>query len=395
MHDRIRELVEREIPALTELRRDLHSHPELGLQEHRTSGVVARELAAVGIDHQTGLAGGTGVLAHIRGASPTAIALRADMDALPIEEITGVPWASRVSGVMHACGHDGHTTILIGAARVLAQIARERPLARGVTLVFQPAEECLDGAARMIADGCLKGRLGPPVDEIYGLHGWPFLPVGTIGVRNGALLAAGDFFTVTLRGKTAHAGWPHLSADVIVAMSAIISSLQSIVSRNSDPNEPVVVSVCKIRAGEALNVLPPTATFEGTIRTLGGRSREHTLDRFRTIVEQIAGAHGCEASINMLYGCPATINEPVATDSVRSAVRATSSATLAEVGEPCMGGEDFAWYGDHARASFFLLGLRGKDASTMPSLHDGAFDFNDDALALGIETLCRVALGET
>ncbi|MSR28233.1 MAG: amidohydrolase [Phycisphaerales bacterium] len=386
------QLIAREIPSLIELRHDLHAHPEVGLCEKRTSALVMRELAACGIEHEGALAGGTGVIAHISGRNPDAVALRCDIDALPISEETGLPYTSRVQGVMHACGHDGHTAIMIGTARVLAAIARESLPPRGVTMLFQPAEESLGGASRMIDDGCLAGRLGPPVSEIFGLHGWPWLPLGAIGVRNGPLLAAGEFFTVTIKGRGSHAGWPHLSHDVIVAMAATITSLQTIVSRSTDPCDSVVVSVCRIRAGDALNVLPKDLVFEGTIRTLGGQARTRTMDRFREVIDLVARAHECTATISFDVGCPATVNDAAATDAVRRAAAQMGPTTLVEVVEPSMGGEDFAWYGQQVPASFFLIGLRPRDESSMPGLHHPAFDFNDDAIAVGVEAMCRLAL---
>ena len=387
-------IIGRELPSLVALRHDLHAHPEIGLEEKRTAARVSKELTDAGVEHLTGLAGGTGILAHIPGASPRTMALRADMDALPIAEETRLPYASTCPGVMHACGHDGHTTILVGAARILASFARAKALPRSVTLLFQPAEENLDGAPRMISDGALSGRLGGPVESIYALHGWPWLEVGSIGVKDGPVMAAGDFFSITLAGRGSHAAWPHLAHDVVVAMAATVASLQTIVSRSTDPCTSAVVSVCRIRAGDALNVLPQQLVFEGTIRTLGGDARARTLARFDEIVTLTARAHQCEATIRYTVGCPATINDASATNAVRRAVACMAGAQVHEVTDPSMGGEDFAYYGEHARASFYLLGLRPRGADSMPSLHHPLFDFNDDAIAAGVESMVRLAIAQ-
>jgi amidohydrolase len=391
--DNLTALIAQEIPSLIALRRDLHAHPEVGLAEHRTAARIAHELSAARIEHVTGLAGGTGVVAHFPGAGSRAVALRADIDALPIAEESGLPYASTCPGVMHACGHDGHTAILIGAARVLATLASSERFPRPITLLFQPAEENLDGALRMIADGALAGRIGSPVEEIYALHGWPWLDVGTIGVRDGPVMAASDFFSIALEGRGSHAAWPHLAHDVVVAMSAIISGLQTIVSRSMNPCTSAVVSVCRVRAGDALNVLPQRLVFEGTVRTLGGADRARALERFEAIVHQTAAAHQCRATIKWTIGCPATVNNLEATNHVRRVIAEMPSAKLHEVTEPSMGGEDFASYGEHARASYFVLGLRPRGSESMPALHHPAFDFNDDAIAIGVEAMVRIAIG--
>ncbi len=386
------QLIQNELPSLIALRHDLHSHPEIGLCEKRTSQVIQRELLAAGIDFQSGLGGGTGVLAHLPGVGEKSIGLRADIDALPIIEETGLAYASQNPGFMHACGHDGHTTILIGVARVLAKLTAISPLPRPVTLLFQPAEENLGGATRMIDDGCLTGRLGPSISEIYGLHCWPWLPVNSIGVRNGPLLASTDYFSITVHGCGSHAAWPHLSHDPIIAMAAIITALQTIVSRNTDPSDAVVVSVCVATAGHAFNVIPQDGTLEGTIRTLNGQVRANTIKRIEEIANHAAKMHGCTANVKISSGCPPTINHPTATDTVRRAAQQISAVRLVEVENPFMGGEDFAFYGKEIPASFFLLGIQDPTLPSMPALHHPSFDFNDQAIATGIEAFCRVAL---
>ncbi len=392
----LRQLLSDELPALTALRRDLHRHPELSYQEHRTSQVVQRELAAAGIEFKAGLGKGTGVIAHLpatSGPARPAVGLRADMDALPIEERTGKPYASCTPGVMHACGHDGHTTILIGAARILAKLERPRP----VTFIFQPAEEGGGGGEVMCNEGALagdgKGGLGAPVDTIYGLHGWPTFEVGHVATRPGPLLAATDDFVVTVKGTQAHGAYPQYSADPIVASAHIITALQTIVSRNVGPLDSVVLTIGAINAGTADNIIPESVRFIGTMRTLSKAMRILGKKRFYEIVEGTAAALGCRADIAWHQGYPITANDPATTDRFFTLARATLGEDRVElVDNPTMGGEDFSYYGDHAKACFFFLGLRPKGATQVPTLHQPDFDFNDDALPTGIEMMVTLAL---
>ncbi|MSR68825.1 MAG: amidohydrolase [Phycisphaerales bacterium] len=389
----LKSLIARELPSLIALRHDLHAHPELGLEEHRTSQVIQRELAAAEVAFVAQVGGGTGVIGHLPGGAAKAVALRADIDALPITEETRLPYASTYAGVMHACGHDGHTTILIGAARVLAKLAAQKPLPRPVTFVFQPAEENLGGASRMIADGCLTGRIGPAVSDIYALHAWPWLPLHTVGVRVGPILASTDSFTVHVRGRGSHAAWPHLAHDPAIALAAIVTALQTIVSRTVDPTHAVVVSICTIRAGNTFNVIAEDGILQGTLRTLDLADRTHAIERIHHITHHGARMHGCEATVDFKTGCAATVNDATATEQVRAAVRDVSGTTLVEMPVAFMGGEDFASYGERVAASFFLLGIQANDASALSALHHPTFDFNDDAIGDGVETMCRIALG--
>ena len=388
----LKSLIAQELPSLVALRRDLHAHPELGLEEHRTSKVIARELTQANVSFCAQVAGGTGVLGHIPGTATHALALRADIDALPITEETGLVYASTTPGVMHACGHDGHTTILIGTARVLAKLAAQSTLPRPVTLVFQPAEENLGGASRMIADGCLTGRIGPAVSEIYGLHAWPWLPLHSVGVRTGPILASTDSFSIHVRGRGSHAAWPHLSHDPVVALASIVTAAQTIVSRTVDPTHAVVVSICIVNAGTAFNVIAQDALLQGTLRTLDRSDRTDAIARLHQIATHAAQMHQCEATVDFRTGCPATVNDAVATDHVRAAVRAVEGAALVELPVPFMGGEDFASYGEVVPASFFLLGMQADGAPPVQPLHHPSFDFNDDAIGVGIEAMCRIAL---
>ena len=390
-------MIGEEVASLVALRHDIHAHPELMYEEKRTSAIVQRELQAAGVSFIPDLAGGTGVLAAIAGKRDKAIALRADMDALPIIENTKLPYKSTIPGRMHACGHDGHTAILIGTARVLAKLAKEHELPHPITLFFQPAEEGGGGAARMIEDGCLDGsRIGAPVGGVFGLHGWPWMPLGCTGTRVGALLASSDRFVITVTGKGVHAAWPHLGRDPVLAAAAIIQSLQAIVSRAVDPIDSAVVSVCALEAGNAFNVIPQTATMKGTFRSIRQSTRDLIRSEIGRIASSLATAHGCSADIEFSEGYPMTFNDAAAVETFRTAARATvGEARVINVENPAMGAEDFSFYAERVPSCFFLLGLRGSDSAPVADLHSPNFDFNDGAIPIGIESFCRIALGDS
>jgi amidohydrolase len=379
-----------------DLRHDLHRHPEIGFAEHRTSERVQRELSSAGIPFRAGLARGTGVVAHIASGAPRgtpAVALRADMDALPIEERSGLPYASRIGGMMHACGHDGHTSILVGAGRVLAGLAHEGALPHDVLLLFQPAEEGGGGGRLLVEEGCLDGGIiGPPVSRVFGLHGWPWLPLGTAGIKEGVFFAASDRFTITVRGAGTHAAWPHEGRDPVLAASAIVMALQQIPARDRDPTEPVVVTACTFHAGKASNVIPPTAEVSGTIRTVSERTRTMVHARMQDVVAGIAAAHGCDAKCAIDDGFPLLRNDPIACEDVRRAVAACAPRIdAAELANPVMGGEDFSYYAQRVPSCFLALGLQDARHPQMPVLHADTFDFNDAALPYGVELMARLA----
>ncbi len=397
----LRAMIAGEMSDLLDIRHDLHAHPELMFEERRTCEVILGELSALGITHKTGLARGTGVLAHLpateRGSRPS-VALRADMDALPIVECTGRSYSSTHHGVMHACGHDGHTTILLGAARVLAKLTH-RP--NPVTFVFQPAEEGGAGGEQMCLDGCLEGAagrgFGPPVARMYGLHGWPQLPLGQIGTRPGPLLAATDEFTITVRGTQCHGAYPHLGSDSIVAGAHIVAALQTIASRNTSPTDSIVVTVGAFHGGTASNIIPAETTLIGTVRTLRDDTRAMARRRLFDLVQHTARAHACEAHVEWEEGYPVTHNDPkLATQVLGVAESAFGAAGSLLVENPSMGGEDFSYYGRHVPACFYFLGLcpPGLEPLGVPQLHQPDFDFNDQALAPGIEMMCRLALSD-
>ncbi len=386
----LREQIDTNIQRITEIRHDLHAHPELGYEEHRTSGVVQRELAAAGIAFKAGLAGGTGVLGFLPATKPNAktVALRADMDCLPIEENTGKSYASTVKGKMHACGHDGHTSVLIGAAQRLAQTP-ERP--NNLLFIFQPAEEGGAGGRKMCEDGVLEGRvLGKPVDMIFGLHGFPYLKVGEMGTKTGALLAAADWFEIEVRGKGGHAAMPNAGVDPVVVAAHIVTALQSIASRNVSPLDSIVVTIGVVKAGTAHNVIPDAATLVGTLRTLKPETRELGERRIKEIAATIAQAFGATAHVDFHRGYPITHNDARATAHLRSVLG--DSGLLPDEMPPVMGGEDFSFYGQHVPACFYWLGLLDSGQDKYPNLHAPEFDFNDAALPVGIDAMCRLAL---
>ena len=390
----IRSIIDAELPELIRLRRDLHAHPELGYEEFRTSERIRSTLQEAGVKFVADLAGGTGVLGFLPGSGSQAIGLRADIDALPLEEQTELPHASTIPGRMHACGHDGHTTMLLGAAKVLATLARDGMLPHPVAFVFQPAEEGGGGGRRMVEDGCLDGsRIDWPVARMFGLHGWPRMPLGTIGTKPGPLLAAADRFELTVHGTGGHAAFPHQTRDPIIAATAIITAFQSIVSRNVDPVDAAVVSTTVFQAGSAFNIIAPSARLAGTVRTLQESTRVMVRERMHTVAEQVAAAHGCRAALEYIDGYPVTRNdEHAAATFFRVAGRTVGEDRTVQVPSPFMGSEDFSFYCEAVPSCFFLLGLKPEGVDAVPDLHQPTFDFNDDAIATGVEIFCRLAL---
>lgn len=395
-------LIHDQLDEITKIRRDLHAHPEILFTEERTSRVVQEELGKLGIAYKTNMGGrepntGFGVVAHIPATVDNpgeCVGLRADMDALPIPEESDIAHKSTTPGKMHACGHDGHTSILIGVARVLMQI-EHRP--NPVTLVFQPAEEGGGGGDKMCRDGALDGDepngFGPPIARMYGLHGWPDFPLGTVATKKGALLAATDTFDITIKGVQGHAAYPHLCVDPVVAASHIITMAQSIASRTTRPTDSVVVTFGSVHAGSAYNVIPETCTLKGTVRTLDMDTRATTKSRFFEIVEQGAKAMGCDASIQWNDGYPVTKNDDAEAERIAQIAEQAELATNFEwVPEPGMGGEDFSYYALRVPSCFYLIGLSEPGRDPYPGLHTPSFDFNDRAIPIGMEMMCRLAL---
>ena len=368
---------------LTDFRRDLHSHPELGFHETRTAARVAGALRASGADVTEGV-GGTGVVASIRGAHPgsATVGLRADMDALSLVEETGLPYASRTPGVMHACGHDGHTTVLLGAAR---HLAAHPDFAGTVHVIFQPAEEGLGGAAAMIDDGLFERF---PCDAVYALHTAPGLPVGMIATGTGPLMAAGGTFDVTFAGTGGHGGQgAHLSPDLTVAQANYVMALQTIVSRSLPSAETAVVSVGYVRGGnpEAPNVMPAELSLGGTVRCYSEEIQALIDRRIEELADAIAAAYGCTATTRMSWVSPPLIN---ARDQVDIVARAATAAVGEELVftelDPITGGEDFAYMMQATPGALVFLGNGTATDGTTHNVHTPDYDFNDGAIPAGV-----------
>ncbi|MFL5340923.1 MAG: M20 family metallopeptidase [Gemmataceae bacterium] len=383
------------LPDITAIRHDLHAHPQLGYQESYASELVQTKLREWGIPFTAGLAQ-TGVVGWLEpseaAADMPAVGLRADLDALPIEEATALPYASTTPGVMHACGHDGHTSLLLGAAYILSKLRRKLP--RPVKLVFQPAEENGAGAQRMVEAGALAERVGGRrVAAMFGLHGSPLIPVGVVASKPGPLLAGCCDFDIVVHGSGGHAALPHLAADPVVAASAMVTALQTVVSRNTDPIEPAVVSVCGIHGGEANNVIPDTVKLFGTIRSHYDSVFEKTQLRMLDLVQATARGYGCRAEVAFTPSYPPVHNDPAATELADLvAVKTVGPEAFMRLDRAYMASEDFAFYGRVVPSCFSFIGLIPTGLDSHPMLHTPQFDFTDAALETGIRLMCGYAL---
>jgi amidohydrolase len=368
------------------LRHEIHENPELLYEESGTAERVLKHISPIeGLEIRTGVAE-TGIVVTLGGEKTgPCVALRADMDALPIEETGNVLYKSKVPGKMHACGHDGHTSCLVGAVKVLSEIRDD--LAGPVKFVFQPAEEGGAGGKRMCEEAVLEN---PKVDAIFGFHGWPALVQGEIGIHEGAFLASSDTFDVTITGVGAHAAFPHLGVDPIVVASHAVTAIQSIVSRNTDPLQSAVVTVGEIKAGTTYNIIPQTATLKGTIRALDQTVREATHERLKTVIEKTAEAFGASAEVVNLFGYPITYNHANACDYASKVVGDIAWAEGQDM-LPVMGGEDFSYYSERIPAMFLALGVRPPERETYPNLHQSDYDFADGAVPMGIRLHVEIA----
>ncbi|MBJ7262365.1 MAG: amidohydrolase [Burkholderiaceae bacterium] len=365
---------------MTHWRRTLHTHPELGFQEYKTAAFVAEKLRDWGIETHTGI-GGTGVVGVIEGNQGAGgrLGLRADMDALPMQEDTGADYRSATPGVFHGCGHDGHTTILLGTAYALSR----NPAFQGtVNLVFQPAEETLLGGLAMMDDGLFERF---PCDEIYGLHNHPPMPSGQVGVRVGALLSACDLFRISIKGVGGHAASPHRARDPIVIGSALVSAIQTITSRSIDPLQTAVVSVCQFNAGTAPNIIASTATLEGTVRTLDRQVQADVLRRLREVCVGVGATYDCEIEFDHLQTSPPTLNKAGPVQTVIAAAReVVGEANLDPDVPPLMASEDFAYMLERVPGAYFFLGNGGA------MCHNPKFDFNDASLPVGVRMFVEI-----
>ncbi|MFN3630881.1 MAG: M20 aminoacylase family protein [Casimicrobiaceae bacterium] len=383
---RITEAISEYHAELTAIRRDIHAHPEHAYKETRTAALVVEHLKAYAVDEvHTGI-GGTGVVGVIRGLRPgeRAIGLRADMDCLAMNEETGLPWASTRRGFMHACGHDGHTTMLLGAVRYLA---KTRNFAGTAYAVFQPAEEGQAGAKAMMDDGLF---LRFPMQAIYGLHNAPWVPRGSIAVRNGAMMAAADRLEILIEGRGGHGGMPQFVADPVLAAGHVITAIQSIASRNVDPCDSVVVSICAMEAGkmDTFNVIPRTVKLIGTVRTYRKEVQSLVEEKLGLVVGHTAKAFGCTGRVELIRGYPATINHPREAALAAEVGRALfgEANVITEI-NPNTGGEDFAFFLEAIPGAYIWVGQKSE---TSVGLHHPCYDFDDRIIPTGAGLLAAI-----
>ena len=368
--DRIR----RHQDELTAWRRDFHAHPETGFEEHRTSALVAERLEAMGIEVHRGIAE-TGLVGVLRGRPGSkSIGLRADMDALPMEEFNDFEYRSQNPGAFHGCGHDGHTTMLLGAARYLAET---RNFDGTVHFIFQPAEEGQGGAEAMLADGLLERF---PCDALFGMHNMPGLPAGHLGFREGPMMASQDLLNVSIEGVGGHGSMPHLAVDPLVAAASVVMALQTVVARNIDAQQAAVVTVGALQAGEAANVIPQQATLRLSLRALNAQVREQTLERVCAIIESQARSFGCSSTIEHRPAYPVLVNHAAETEFARQVGVELVGADAVDGNTPkLMGSEDFAWMLQRCPGAYLFIG----NGVSRPMVHNPAYDFNDDILLTG------------
>lgn len=371
------------LPDLVALRRDIHAHPELGFCEHRTAGRIADELRSLGIEVHEGI-GTTGLVGVLKGRreGPRTLGLRADMDALPIDEQTNLPWASTHPGAFHGCGHDGHVAMLLGAARVLAA---DPDFAGTLNFIFQPAEEGQGGARVMIEEGLFERF---PCDRVYALHNWPGLPAGTISTRPGAIMGAADKFHITLTGKGGHAAIPQDSPDAILAAASLVQQLNTIVARSVPPYASAVLSITQIHGGHAHNVIPAEVTVAGTVRTFDPVVQDRIEERMRAMLKGIEASFEVQATLDYDRYYPATINDPAAAADALAVAASVARAELAP--EPAPTSEDFSFMLQQRPGAYIWLG-QGTGDHAAP-LHNPHYDFNDNVMATGVRLHVALAM---
>jgi amidohydrolase len=383
-------LAKEQLPEAIQLRHQLHRIPELAYEEFKTAAFIRDQLQRLGLEFVKDLPNApTATVAHIGNPNKPCVALRADIDALPINELTRLPYSSTHPGKMHACGHDGHTATLLGVAAALKSIEKELPVC--VNLFWQPAEEGGAGAKRLIEAGLLDGRIGPKPAAVFGLHGWPGLPVGKISTRPGVLLAATETFSAEFIGTGTHAAYPQMGHDPIVTACEAVVNLQQVISRDIDPTESAVVTVGKFHAGTATNVIPDTAIIEGTIRTLNEAHRAKVEQMMQRRCGGIAAANGCRVNLTFFDGYPATINDPACAEFVAKVARdALGADAFLPAARPSMGGEDFSFYLEKIPGCFFFIGTCPPDRQQYPPLHSDLYDFTDATLEVGMRMFLEI-----
>ena len=382
----IQALAKKHFNEILNIRRDIHAHPEVGFEVKRTAGIAATEMKKLGLQVKEGI-GRTGVTADLI-VTPQfpLIAMRADMDALPMQEESNPIYKSTIPGAAHMCGHDAHTAMLIGAARILAELKDN--LKVNVRFIFQPNEENIPGGApEMIKDGCLNG-----VREIYGLHVWPTIETGKVGAIAGPIMAQPDVFDITIKGVGGHAAAPEMSIDPIVIGAQLVNQLQSIVSRVVDPFENAVLSVTQFKAGTTHNVIPEMAYIQGTIRTFKPEIQKLMRTRLEKTVKAICEATGAEYKLTYQEGYPALVNNKEAVEKVKVAIVSMLTENKIAEAEATMGGEDFAYYAQKIPACFYFLGIRNEAKGITKMCHDPRFDIDEDALTIGMAMHASVAL---
>ncbi|HEX9132322.1 MAG TPA: amidohydrolase [Ktedonobacteraceae bacterium] len=388
--DRLKSDIDELVPGMVAMRRDLHEHPELAFEEVRTSGIVAQRLRTMGLEVQTGIAK-TGVVGLLRGGASKqgakTIAIRADMDALPIHELNEIDYRSTIDGKMHACGHDGHTSILLAVADILHK--RRAELTGNVKFVFQPAEERIGGAEPMIKEGAMQG-----VDGIIGLHLISDYPLGRVGVRAGPIFASADRFILTVKGKGGHAAMPETTVDPIVISAYIVTALQTLISRETSPFSPAVITIGIIQAGTAFNIIPESAEMHGTMRAFSAQHRSKLARRISEIAQGIATAMGGSCEIDVIDGCPPCVNDSTVTEIVHNAAVATVGEKEVDNGEEVMttGSDDMACFLQAVPGCYFIVGAKNEQKGANYPHHHPRFNIDEDALPIGVEVLSRAAM---
>lgn len=387
--DQLKSDIDELVPDMIALRRDLHEHPELAFEEVRTSGIVAQRLKTLGLEVQTGVAK-TGVVGLLRGESKAdakTIAIRADMDALPIHELNEIDYRSTVDGKMHACGHDGHTSILLAVADMLSK--RRAELAGNVKFVFQPAEEVIGGAAPMVKEGAMQ-----EVDGVIGLHLISNYPMGRVGVRAGTVFASADRFVLTVKGKGGHAAMPERSVDPIVIAAYIITALQTLISRETSPFSPAVVTIGQVQAGTAFNIIPETAELQGTMRAFTVEHREQLKRRITEMANGVASAMGGTCDVQFIDGCPACINDETLTEVVYKAAVDAVGEEYVDSSEEVMttGSDDMGVFLQTVPGCYFIVGANNPEKQATYPHHHPRFNIDEDALPIAVEVLTRAAM---
>ncbi|HEY0753551.1 MAG TPA: amidohydrolase [Ktedonobacteraceae bacterium] len=388
--ERLKSDIDEIVPDMVALRRDLHEHPELAFEEVRTAGIVAGRLRALGLEVQTGIAR-TGVIGTLKGSKAQAgaktLAMRADMDALPINELNEIDYRSTVAGKMHACGHDGHTSVLLAVADLLSK--RREELAGNVKFLFQPAEEIISGASRMIAEGALEG-----VDNIIGLHIFSTYPLGRVGVRSGPTFASADKFVIKVHGKGGHGAMPEGAVDPIIIAAHITTALQTLISRETSPFSPTVITVARIEAGNAFNIIPEIAELQGSLRAYSAEHRAKMVRRITELAQGIASAMNANCEVEIFDGCPVCVNDPAMTELVQRAAESTVGEHAVDADEKVMttGSDDMSYFLQTVPGCYFLVGARNPDKGASYPHHHPRFAIDEDSMPIATEVLTRTAL---